>query len=171
MTATPDREYPARPVVGVGAVVFITPHHRGMLDLPGEIPDSGVLLVRRRFQPLAGQWSLPGGMLEVGETLAAGVAREVLEETGLVVDPGPVVEVLDRITLDSEGRVQYHFVLVDYLCRPAGGRLRACSDAAEVAIGNAGALEPFGLTLEAGAVIRRALALEAVASNQVRRGV
>ena len=142
-----------------------------MLDLPGEMPDSGVLLIKRRFQPLAGQWSLPGGMLEVGETLAAGVAREVLEETGLVVEPGPVVELVDRIILDSEGRVQYHFVLVDYLCRPAGGRLRARSDAAEVAIADAGALQPFGLTLEAGAVIRRALELEAAASNPVGRRV
>ena len=90
-----------------------------------------MLLVKRRYEPLAGQWSLPGGAVEVGETLEACVAREMLEETGLEVEVGPVIEVFDRITHDDEGRVQYHFVLVDYLCWPTGGALCAGSDVAE----------------------------------------
>ena len=83
------------------------------------IVDRGrVVLIKRRFEPLAGQWSLPGGAVDVGETLVECVAREMLEETGLVVEVGPVVEVFDRIIRDDEGRVQFHYVLVDYLCRP-----------------------------------------------------
>lgn len=108
------RRYPVKPVVGVGAVIF---------------NDGGeVLLVKRKHEPLALQWSLPGGGLESGETLEAGTAREVLEETGLVVDVGPLVEVFDRILLDEDANVRYHFVLVDYLCRPIGGALSAASD-------------------------------------------
>ena len=108
------RAYPSRPMVGVGAVVLI---------------DGKIVLVKRRHEPLAGQWSLPGGTLELGETLEAGVAREMLEETGLVVDVGPVIEVFDRILLDERRKVRYHFVLVDYLCRPIGGTLKSGSDA------------------------------------------
>jgi mutator protein MutT len=95
------RQYPDRPFVGVGAVIV----------------DGGrVLLVRRKHEPLAGEWSLPGGAVEVGETLEECVIREMREETGLDVEVGPVIEVFDRITRDGAGRVQYHFVLVDYLC-------------------------------------------------------
>jgi len=100
------RKYPDRPFVGVGAVI---------------VREGKVLLVRRKHEPLAGQWSLPGGAVEVGETLEACLVREMLEETGLEVSVGPVIEVLDRITRDDEGRVMYHFVLVDYLCWPTGG--------------------------------------------------
>src|SRR5438552_860141 len=82
----------------------------------------------------AGHWSLPGGALEVGETLQVGVAREILEETGLIVDVGPVVEVFDRIFLEDDGRVLHHYVLIDYLCRPIGGGLVAGSDVSEVSI-------------------------------------
>ena len=109
----PPRKYPPRPVVGVGAVI---------------LHDDRVVLIQRKYEPLAGQWSLPGGTLELGESLEAGVAREIGEETGLDVEVGPVVEVFDRILLDAGGRVQYHFVLVDYLCRPIGGQLQAGSD-------------------------------------------
>jgi len=139
-----SRQYPRRPIIGVGAVVLI---------------DGRVLLVRRRFEPLAGQWSLPGGSLEVGETLEAGVVREILEETGLEVLTGPIIEVFDRITHDDDGRVQYHFVLVDYLCRPVGGTLQAGSDVAAVALADPGDLDRFGLTEKAAAVIARALEL------------
>ena len=98
-TATrPSRQYPAQPIVGVGAVI---------------IREGQVVLVKRRFEPLAGQWSLPGGRLELGETLEAGLAREMLEETGLEVQVGPVVDVFDRILLDPERRVRYHYVLID----------------------------------------------------------
>jgi 8-oxo-dGTP diphosphatase len=111
------REYPAAPIVGVGAVV---------------IDGTKVLLVRRGHEPLKGQWSLPGGALELGETLQQGVVREVLEETGLIVVPDGIVEVLDRIVLDeASGRVRHHYVLIDFLCRVTGGSLRAASDADE----------------------------------------
>jgi 8-oxo-dGTP diphosphatase len=111
------REYPEAPIIGVGAVV---------------IDGSKVLLVRRGKEPLKGEWSLPGGALELGETLQQGVVREVLEETGLVVTPAGIVEVLDRITQDdSSGRGRYHYVLVDFLCRVAGGMLCGGSDAEE----------------------------------------
>src|SRR5438552_13789207 len=102
------REYPVRPIVGVGAVV-----------LDGD----RVLLVKRAHEPLKGEWSLPGGAVEVGETLEAAVAREVREETCLEVEVGPLVEVVNRIVRDPGGRVEYHFVIVDYLCRPIGGTL------------------------------------------------
>ena len=108
------RPYPERPVVGVGAVV-----------LDGD----RVLLIKRGHAPLKGQWSLPGGGVEIGETLEQAIAREVTEETGLTVDVGPIVEVLDRISRDEEGRVEHHFVLVDFVCRSLGGVLRGASDA------------------------------------------
>ena len=148
-----SREYPARPIVGVGAVVYVTPGDAAALDLPSP----GVILVRRGHQPLAGEWSLPGGTLEVGETLEGAIAREVAEETGLTVRVGPVIDVFDRIMLDDQERVQYHFVLVDYLCWPAGGTLRAGSDAADVAIADPAALERFRLTDKAASVVARGL--------------
>jgi 8-oxo-dGTP diphosphatase len=111
-----SREYPERPIVGVGAVI-----------LDGE----RVLLVQRAHAPLQGEWSLPGGAVELGETLEQGVCREVLEETGLIVDPIAIVEVFDRISCDVDGRVQYHYVLVDYLCRVIGGNLACATDAAD----------------------------------------
>lgn len=108
------REYPERPIVGVGALIF----------------DAGrVLLVRRGHAPMKGEWSLPGGGLEVGETLAEGVKREVLEETGLEIEPLALVDVVDRIAHDDGGRVQFHYVLVDYLCRVTGGSEAFASDA------------------------------------------
>lgn len=144
-----QRDYPSRPVVGVGAVVLTS--------------DRQVLLVRRRHEPLAGQWSLPGGALELGETLEAGTAREILEETGVAVDVGPVVEVFDRILVDDAGRVRYHFVLVDYLCRPLEEACRpvAGSDVSDVALVPPDHLGAYRLAEKAGDVIRRALALHA----------
>ncbi len=108
------RPYPDRPVVGVGAVV---------------LDEGRVLLIKRGHAPLKGQWSLPGGGVEIGETLEQAIAREVLEETGLTIEVGPIVEVLDRISRDGDGRVEHHFVLVDFVCRPDGGVLRGGSDA------------------------------------------
>jgi mutator protein MutT len=144
-----SRAYPDRPFVGVGAVI---------VDAAAR-----VLLVKRRFEPLAGQWSLPGGGVDVGETLQACVIREMLEETGLEVEVGPVIEVFDRIMHDAEGRVQYHYVLVDYVCRPAGGTLAAASDVADVAWANPGALGEYQLTDKAVAVIHQGLTLAAQA--------
>jgi ADP-ribose pyrophosphatase YjhB (NUDIX family) len=140
-----ERRYPSRPLVGVGAVI-----------LSGE---GDVLIVKRRQEPLAGQWSLPGGMLELGETLEAGVAREMQEETGLVVTVGPVVEVFDRILLDETGRVRYHFVLVDYLCGVRGGALEAGSDVEAARFVNPSELSAHRVAEKARAVVASALRL------------
>ncbi len=108
-----EREFPSSPLVGVGAVV---------------VDQGRVLLIRRGTEPLKGQWSLPGGMLEIGESLESGVVREVREETGLAVEVVELVELLDRIHRE-EDRVRYHYVIADYLCRVTGGALEAASDA------------------------------------------
>jgi ADP-ribose pyrophosphatase YjhB (NUDIX family) len=138
------RQFPPRPIVGVGAVVL----------------DAGrVLLVRRARPPLMGEWSLPGGAVEVGETLAAALQREVLEETGLVVDVGPMVEVLDRIHTGAAGIVTYHYVLIDYVCRVVGGALDAGSDAQEAAWARFPELASFGVAKVTLDVIHKAIAL------------
>jgi len=111
-----QREFPETPLVGVGAVV---------------VEQDRVLLVRRGCEPLKGQWSLPGGMLEIGESLTAGVVREVREETGLTVEPVELIELLDRIHREGK-RVRYHYVIADYLCRVVGGEPMAASDAEAV---------------------------------------
>jgi ADP-ribose pyrophosphatase YjhB (NUDIX family) len=149
------RSYPTRPIVGVGAVVYVSAADVADLGLPA----AGVVLIKRRHEPLAGEWSLPGGALEVGEALDQAVAREVAEETGLTVEVGAVIEVFDRIMLDDRQRVQYHFVLIDYLCRPIGGRLVAGSDAADITIADPAALAPWGLTANAATAIARGVAL------------
>jgi ADP-ribose pyrophosphatase YjhB (NUDIX family) len=155
-SAAAAREYPARPIVGVGGVVVI---------------DGRVLLIKRRFEPLAGRWSLPGGTLEVGETLAEGLAREMKEETGLDVDVGPVVDVFDRITRDSDGRTRFHYVLVDYLCHPLGGEPVAGSDVSEVALVEIDDLGRYDLTPKTIEVITRALDLsKAVGSDSTESG-
>ena len=139
-----NRTYPDRPFVGVGAVI---------------VNGTRVVLIRRRFEPLAGEWSLPGGVVEAGETLDSGVAREMREETGLEVEIGPVIEVFDRITRDDDGRVRYHYVLVDYLCWPSAGTLRAGSDVDAAVWADASDLPAYHLTEKATAVIARALEL------------
>jgi ADP-ribose pyrophosphatase YjhB (NUDIX family) len=116
-----------------------------------------VVLVKRAHEPLLGEWNLPGGGVELGETLAQACAREVLEETGLVVEVGPIIEIFDRIMLDARGGVEYHFVLVDYVCRPMGGVLRCGTDASDVALADPAALTPYRLTEKAIDVIRKAL--------------
>lgn len=164
-----DRRYPDRPIVGVGAVILVDSHCR-IEGLPDSRPaPCGVVLVRRRFEPLAGHWSLPGGALEVGETLEAGVAREILEETGLVVEVGGVIEVFDRIMLDDDAlagasipasggqRVRHHYVLIDYLCRPTGGALRAGSDVSEAVVADPRDLARYAVTAKVEAVVARAL--------------
>ncbi len=95
------------------------------------VHEGRVLLVCRGSEPLKGHWTLPGGLLELGETVIEGVAREVREETGLVVEPMELVELVDRIHRET-GRVRYHYVIADYLCRVTGGELRAASDAEAV---------------------------------------
>lgn len=112
-----QREFPTQPLVGAGAII---------------IQDSRVLLVKRNHPPIQGQWSIPGGVLEVGELVRDAVVREAREETGLVVEAGELLGVFDRILRHADGRVQYHYLLVDFLCRPVAGELCAASDAADV---------------------------------------
>jgi ADP-ribose pyrophosphatase YjhB (NUDIX family) len=112
-----NREFPELPLVGVGAVI---------------VEADRVLLVKRAHPPIQGQWSIPGGVLEVGEMVREAAIREAREETGLIVEPGELLGVFDRILRDAELRVQYHYVLIDFLCRAVGGELLAASDAAEV---------------------------------------
>ena len=141
------REYPERPIIGVGAVI---------------IAGDRVLLIKRGQAPLKGEWSLPGGALELGETLEEGVCREVLEETGLIVEPISIVEVFDRISRDVEGRVQYHYVLVDYLCRVSGGTLACATDAADARWATLEELEPIASFTEQ--VIRKAFQMAGLPS-------
>ena len=150
---TDTRKYPDRPYVGVGAVI----------EAEGK-----VLIVKRKYDPLAGQWSLPGGGVELGETLEESIVREMLEETGLDIEVGPVIEVFDRITRDDDGGVKYHFVLVDYLCWPVGGELRASSDVADARFVDPSELPHYNLTKKANEVIARALELDREAPRAVR---
>jgi ADP-ribose pyrophosphatase YjhB (NUDIX family) len=111
------REFPEVPLVGIGAII---------------IEGDRVVLVKRAHPPIQGQWSIPGGVLEVGEMVREAAIREAREETGLMVEPGDLLGVYDRILRNVEKRVQYHYVLIDFLCRAVGGTLFAASDAAEV---------------------------------------
>jgi 8-oxo-dGTP diphosphatase len=111
------REYPDSPLVGVGAII---------------IENGRVLLVKRGHPPLAGEWSIPGGVLELGETLREAAVREALEETCLSVEPAELLGVFDRVLRDDSGRTLYHYVLVDFLCRRVAGEAHAADDADEV---------------------------------------
>jgi 8-oxo-dGTP diphosphatase len=112
-----QREFPEAPLVGVGAII---------------IEDSRVVLVKRAHPPLQAEWSIPGGVLEVGELVREAAIREAREETGLTIEPGELLGVYDRVLRDADRRVQYHYVLIDFLCRRVAGDLAAASDAAEV---------------------------------------
>jgi 8-oxo-dGTP diphosphatase len=179
------REFPAHPIVGVGGVV---------------IDGDSTLLIRRGHEPLKDQWSIPGGALELGETIRAGLAREMLEETGLVVRVGELIEVFERIIQDplpngapdskparkskrapkGAARAQsqssradnrdaninnnvadprYHFVILDYLCEPIGGSLRAGSDVTDARFVREKDLPSYGLTETAQRVLRSAFDL------------
>ncbi len=153
------REYPERPVVGVGGVV---------------IEDGRALLIRRGSEPLRGEWSIPGGTLELGESLEQGVARELREETGLEVRVVELIEVFDRIFEGDEaaagGELQkkgpkFHFVIADYLCERVSGEAVAASDVTHVAFAREEELDGYGLTETATRILRKAFAME-----RARRG-
>ena len=146
-----SREYPERPVVGIGGVI---------------IDQGRTLLIRRGNQPLLGEWSIPGGTLEIGESLEEGVARELLEETGIEVRVLELIEVFDRIYLEDgstggavKGRPRFHFVIADYLCERLGGEPRAGSDVTEVAFAREEELARFHLTETATRVLKKAFAM------------
>ena len=148
-----NREYPERPLVGVGGVV---------------IESGRVLLVRRGSEPLLGEWSIPGGLLECGETLVAGVERELREETGLTVRVVELVEALERIFRDaapdgaaapSGGKPRYHYVILDYLCERVSGEPRAGGDATEVAWAREEELPRYSLPPQTLRVLGKAFAL------------
>ena len=136
------RDYPDRPFLGVGAII---------------IDDSRVLLVRRANPPLQGEWSIPGGLVETGETTRDAIVREVLYETGINVEVIRLVEVFERILHDEQSRVQYHYVLLDYACRVLGGTIRAGSDVGEVCWSKVDELEFLSVAAETCVVIRKAV--------------
>lgn len=137
-------EYPARPVVGVGGVV---------------VREGRALVVRRAHEPRKGEWSLPGGVVELGEALIDAVRREIREETGLDVEVGPLIETFDRVHRDADGRVRYHFVIVDFLCEAADGVPVAGTDAEDVAWVGADELGAYGINPHAADVIRKGIDL------------
>jgi 8-oxo-dGTP diphosphatase len=139
-----SREYPSRPLVGVGAII---------------IDESRVVLVRRAKEPSKGQWSIPGGLTRLGETLVHSVIREAAEETGLSVNVGPMIELVERVFHDKDGRVQFHYVIADYKCMVEDGDLRAGSDAMEVCWAHKDALDNFALPKITLDVINKALEL------------
>jgi 8-oxo-dGTP diphosphatase len=148
-------DFPAAPVVGVGAVV---------------VRDGKALIVKRAHEPRQGEWSLPGGRVELGESLEDATRREIKEETGLDVEVGPLVEVFDRVHR-LDGRVRYHFVIVDYLCRSQDGEAKAGDDADDVAWVTGEELEAYGVNAHAAAVIRKGLEMAAETEGRARRAL
>jgi len=148
---TTRREYPNQPIIGVGGVIIS--NHRA-------------LLIRRGNPPLEGHWSIPGGLLEIGETLLEGVKRELREETGIEVRPLDLIEVFERIELDGSGRARYHYVVLDYLCEAVSGEARAGSDVTHAAWASAEELAQYSLSNTATRVILRAFEM----ARQVKEG-
>jgi 8-oxo-dGTP diphosphatase len=147
------REYPERPVVGVGGVV---------------ISAGRALVVRRGKPPLEGEWSIPGGMLETGETIIEGVRRELAEETGVEVRVNGLIEVFERISLDEAGKHRYHYVVLDYFCEAIRGEARPGSDAAEVAWVLEEDLDAYALSASARRVIQKAFEMAREGETQSR---
>jgi 8-oxo-dGTP diphosphatase len=134
-----QREYPDRPLVGVGALI---------------IDNNRIALIKRGKAPLLGEWSIPGGMLELGETLRKGAEREALEETGLVVRATELLGVFDRVVPDQDKRTLYHYVLIDFLCERISGDLHASGDASEARWFTREEMSKLPLAEDTAAVIR-----------------
>jgi 8-oxo-dGTP diphosphatase len=137
------REYPQQPLVGVGAII---------------VDDGRVLLIKRGKAPLLGEWSIPGGMLELGETLRQGAEREALEETGLVVRATDLLGVFDRIVPDETKRTLYHYVLIDFLCQKISGDVLAAADASDARWFNRADLSSLSLPSETLKVLEMGIA-------------
>jgi len=137
-----SREYPPCPLVGVGALI---------------VDEGRIVLIKRGREPAKGEWSVPGGLVNVGESLRDAVSREALEETGLKVQIEALVELVERILHDDEGQTRYHYVIADYRCRAVGGYLRAGSDASDVLWVHQDDLHRFGLAPITIEIIRKAL--------------
>ncbi len=155
-TKSKSREYPTRPVVGVGGVV---------------ISGNEALLIRRGSEPLKDEWSIPGGTLELGETLREGVARELREETGLQVNVLELIEVFERVFPGDDGdskNPRYHFVIVDYLCEAAGGELRAGSDVTDARFVREADLDSYGIAENALRVLRKGFAMARARVRETR---
>ena len=136
-----EREYPDRPWVGVGGIVF---------------KDDQILLVKRGKEPGLGRWSIPGGVVDLGETAAQALKREIREETGLIVEVRELVKVFERILTDTLGKVQYHYVLLDYLCRFQEGEPSPASDVSEAGFFHLYQLSELNLLEETVQVIKEA---------------
>lgn len=136
------REYPDAPIVGVGAIIR---------------DGDRIVLIRRNQEPSRGRWTFPGGLVELGEPVRDAARREALEETGLVVEIGEVVAVLDKVVHDEAGRVRYHYVIVDFLARPVGGILRPGSDVGDVRWAGLADLDTLDVTEKAAEITRRLL--------------
>lgn len=137
-----SREYPSHPRVGVAAVV---------------LRENQVLLVQRGREPGKGSWGLPGGMLELGETLAEGARREVMEECGVEIEVGPLVAVFEPMQRDEDGRLRFHYVVVDYLARYVSGEPRPDDDADDARWVDLDALELLPMRQETRHVIQQAV--------------
>jgi 8-oxo-dGTP diphosphatase len=137
------REYPDCPLIGVGAVI---------------VKAGRALLIRRGQAPLLGEWSLPGGVLECGETLREAAIREAREETGLAVEAGEMLGVYERVIRSDDGQVRYHYVLIDFLCHPISGEVKAGSDAADVGWFRSEELPALKLTRDTTDVVLKGLA-------------
>jgi 8-oxo-dGTP diphosphatase len=138
-----QRKHPKQPLVGVGAVI---------------IENGSAVLIKRGKEPLLGEWSIPGGMLELGETLRQGAEREALEETGLVVRATELLGVFDRVVPDAEGKIVYHYVLIDFLCERVSGELSAGADAADARWFTPGEISDLPLAEDTAGVIQAAFA-------------